>query len=130
MLGKEYLAQRKRPPEEEEMRITVPCTMNGQIAAGEVNRYRFQASKGQRLVISAKARELVPYVADGVPGWFQAVLRLRDANGKEVAYNDDFRFNPDPVHLFRGPRGRRVSAHHQRGAFSRPRELRVSHYHR
>ena len=28
------------------MRITVPCTMNGQIAAGEVNRYRFQATRG------------------------------------------------------------------------------------
>ena len=103
VLGKEYLAQRKRPPEEEEMRITVPCTMNGQIAAGEVNRYRFQASKGQRLVISAKARQLVPYVADGVPGWFQAVLRLYDANGKEVAYNDDFRFDPDPVLYFEVP---------------------------
>ena len=97
VLGKEYLAQRKRPPEEEEMRISLPCTMNGQIAAGEVNRYRFQASKGQRLVISAKARDLIPYVADAVPGWFQAVLRLCDANGNEVAYNDDFRFNPDPL---------------------------------
>ena len=103
LLGKEYLAQRKRPPEEEEVRITVPCTMNGQIAAGEVNRYRFQASKGQRLVIFAKARELVPYVADAVPGWFQAVLRLCDANGREVAYNDDFRFNPDPVIHIRIP---------------------------
>jgi hypothetical protein len=103
VLGKEYQAQRKRPPEEEELRITVPCTMNGQVAPGEVNRYRFQASKGQRLVISAKARELVPYVADGVPGWFQAVLRLRDANGKELAYDDDFRFNPDPVIFFEVP---------------------------
>jgi len=103
VLGKEYLAQRKRPPEEEELRITVPCTMNGQIAAGEVNRYRFPASKGQRLVISAKARELVPYVPDGVPGWFQAVLRLSDANGKELAYNDDFRFNPDPIIYFEIP---------------------------
>ena len=103
VLGKEYLAQRRRPREEEELRITVPCTMNGQVAPGEVNRYRFQASKGQRLVISAKARELVPYVADGVPGWFQAVLRLRDANGKEVAYDDDFRFNPDPVIYFEIP---------------------------
>lgn len=97
VLGKEYLAQRKRPPEDEEQRVTVPCTMNGQIAAGEMNRYRFQATKGQRLVIAAKARELIPYVADGVPGWFQAVMRLCDANGKEVAYNDDFRFDPDPV---------------------------------
>ena len=103
VLGKEYLAQRKRPPEEEELRITVPCTMNGQIAAGEVNRYRFEAGKGQRLVISARARELVPYVADGVPGWFQAVLRVRDANGRELAYSDDFRSNPDPLICFEVP---------------------------
>jgi len=103
ILGKESLAQRKRPVEEAEVRVTVPCTMNGQIAAGEMNRYRFPATKGQRLVISAKARELVPYVPDGVPGWLQAVLRLRDANGKEVAYSDDFRFNPDPIIYFEVP---------------------------
>ncbi|MHB8899836.1 MAG: PPC domain-containing protein, partial [Thermoguttaceae bacterium] len=103
ILGKEYLAQRARPPEEEEMTVTVPCTMNGQIAAGEINRYRFEATKGQRLVISAKARDVVPYVADGVPGWFQAVLRLYDSNGKELAYNDDFRFDPDPVIYFEVP---------------------------
>jgi ribosomal protein L40E len=103
ILGKESLAQRKRPLEEVEMRVTVPCTMNGQSAPGEVNRYRFQANKGQHLVISAKARDLVPYVADGVPGWFQAVLRLSDSNGKELAYDDDFRFNPDPVITFEVP---------------------------
>jgi ribosomal protein L40E len=103
VLGKEYLALRKRPPEEEEVRVAVPCTMNGQIAPGEVNRYRFRATKGQRLVISAKARDLVPYVADGVPGWFQAVLSLHDANGKEVAYNDDFRSDPDPLIYFEVP---------------------------
>jgi hypothetical protein len=103
VLGKEHLAQRKRPPEEEEVRITLPCTMNGQIAAGEVNRYRFPATKGQRLVISVRARQLVPYVADGVPGWLQAVIRLYDPNGQEVAYNDDFRFNPDPLLYFEVP---------------------------
>ena len=103
VLGKESLAQRKRPPEEEEVRMSVPCTMNGQIAAGEVNRYRFPAAKGQRLVISAKARDLVPYVADGVPGWFQAVLRLYDSDGNELAYNDDFHLRPDPVLYFEVP---------------------------
>ncbi len=103
VLGKEHLAQRKRPVEEEELRITLPCTMNGQIAPGEVNRYRFQAAKGQRLVLSARARELVPYVADGVPGWFQAVLKLYDAGGREVAYGDDFRSNPDPVIYYEVP---------------------------
>jgi hypothetical protein len=103
VLGKEHLAQRTRPPEEEEVEITVPCTMNGQIASGERNRYRFQASKGQRLVVSVSARELVPYIADGVPGWFQPVITLCDAEGKELAYNDDFRFKPDPTLHFDVP---------------------------
>jgi len=102
-LGKEELAIVRRPPEEELVRMTVPCTMNGQLAAGWVNRYRFRARKGQRLVISAKARQLIPYVADGVPGWFQAVLRIHDADGNELAYNDDFRFDPDPVLFFEVP---------------------------
>jgi hypothetical protein len=103
VLGKESLAQRKRPPEEEELRVTLPCTVNGQIAPGEVNRYRFPADKGQRLVLQVQARDLVPYVADGVPGWFQAVLKLYDANGREVAYNDDFRSNPDPLIYYEVP---------------------------
>ena len=104
VLGKEYLSQRKRPAEEEEVRITVPCTMNGQIASGEVNRYRFPARKGQRLVITTAARRLVPYIADAVPGWFQPVLTLTDANGREVAYNDDFRFKPDPTLSYTVPK--------------------------
>ncbi len=103
VLGKEHLSQRNRPASEEEIRITLPCTMNGQIAPGEVNRYRFAATKGQRLVISVKARHLVPYVPDGVPGWLQAVLRLYDATGKEVAYSDDFRFDPDPLIYYEVP---------------------------
>jgi len=99
VLGKEHLAQRKRPAEEEEVCIGLPCTMNGQVASGEVNRYRFKARKGQRLVVSVAARQLIPYIADAVPGWFQPLLTLHDAEGKEVAFNDDYRFRPDPVIL-------------------------------
>jgi len=95
-----------------------------------VNRYRFQASKGQRLVISAKARDLVPYVADGVPGWFQAVLRLRDATGKELAYDDDFGFNPDPLIYYEVPEDGEYVLTINEALFSRPRELCVSHYRR
>jgi len=100
VLGKEELALRVRPADEVEARIAVPCTMNGQIASGEVNRYRFDARKGQRLVVSVQARQLVPFIADAVPGWFQPVMSLSDANGKEVAYSDDYRFKPDPVILY------------------------------
>jgi hypothetical protein len=104
VLGKEELSLRQRPDEEIEDRITIPCTVNGQVATGETNRYRFEARKGQRLVITTAARQLIPYVADAVPGWFQPVLTLYDADGKEVAYNDDFRFKPDPMLYYEVPK--------------------------
>lgn len=97
VLGKESLAQRHRPPEEELAQIAIPCTMNGQIAPGEVNRYQFAARQGQRLVISVAARQLIPYLADAVPGWFQPMVVLHDADGREIAFNDDYQFQPDPV---------------------------------
>jgi hypothetical protein len=103
ILGKEGLALRKRPPEEEEAAITLPCTANGQIASGEVNRYRFTAQQGQKLVITTLARQLIPYIADAVPGWFQPIISLQDADGTEVAWNDDHYFNPDPTILFEVP---------------------------
>jgi hypothetical protein len=103
VLGKEAASLRKRPAEEAEKRITLPCTVNGQIASGEVNRYRFQARKGQRLVISTQARELIPYIADAVPGWFQPVLALYDDQGREASYADDYRFKPDPVIFYQVP---------------------------
>jgi hypothetical protein len=77
--------------------IILPATVNGQILPGEADRFRFTARKGQRLVFAVAARALMPYLADAVPGWFQATLALFDAQGHEIAYNDDFRFNPDPM---------------------------------
>ena len=103
VLGKEAAALRKRPAGEVEDRIALPCTVNGQTASGEVNRYLFTATKGQRLVLSTQARQLIPYIADAVPGWFQPVLALYDAQGKEVAFADDYRFKPDPVIFFQVP---------------------------
>ena len=88
---------------EPELNVTLPAIVNGQILPGEVDRYRFTASKGQRLLITASARELIPYIADAVPGWFQATLALYDARGKELAYDDDYRFNPDPVLYYQIP---------------------------
>ncbi len=86
-----------------EMTVTLPATINGQVLPGEVNRYRFAAKKGQRLVIAVSARQLIPYISDAVPGWFQATLSLRNAAGKELAYADSFRFDPDPVLHFEVP---------------------------
>ena len=83
-----------------ETKITLPTVVNGQILPGTVDYFRFPANKGTHLVVAASARELIPYLADAVPGWFQATIALYDANGKELAYDDDFRFSPDPVLYF------------------------------
>lgn len=81
----------------------LPVLVNGQIMPGDVDCFRFHASKGQALVFRASARSLIPYLADTVPGWFQAVMTLYDANGVEVAYDDDYRFDPDPVIIYTVP---------------------------
>jgi len=83
--------------------VDLPTVLNGQIMPGETDRFAFRARKGRQLVIRLQARHLVPYLADAVPGWFQAVLALYDAAGNEVAYGDDYRFDPDPVLLFDVP---------------------------
>jgi len=85
------------------MSITLPAVLNGQIMPGCVDRFRFSANKGQQLVAVVNARELIPYLADAVPGWFQAALALYDAKGNELAYDDHFRFNPDPVLYYEIP---------------------------
>ncbi|MFH1924751.1 MAG: PPC domain-containing protein, partial [Planctomycetota bacterium] len=54
-------------------------------------------------VFALNARELIPYLPDAVPGWFQAVLALYDSKGKELKFADDFRFHPDPVLAFEVP---------------------------
>lgn len=74
-----------------------PVVINGQILPGDVDRFAFEARKGERLVIVARARGLIPYLADAVPGWFQAALGLYDAGGVEVKFNDDFGSSVDPV---------------------------------
>jgi hypothetical protein len=86
-----------------EMRITLPAAVNGQIMPGGVDRYWFLARKGQQIVIGVSARDLIPYLADAVPGWFEATLTLYDAKGNELAYDDRFRFRPDPVIHFAVP---------------------------
>ena len=92
-----------RPAPDPPMEITLPVLVNGQITPGGVDRYRFQAAKGQHIVVAAKARELLPYISDAVPGWFQATLSLTDSQGREVQYADHFLFHPDPVLYYEIP---------------------------
>ena len=109
--------------------ITLPAVVNGQILPGSVDRYRFQARKGQRLVVAASARELIPYLPDAVPGWFQAALTLYDAEGKELAYADHYRFHPDPVLYCEIPADGEYVVEIRDAHLSRARGFRLSHHH-
>jgi hypothetical protein len=77
--------------------ISLPSTVNGQIMPGETDRFRFHAQGGERLVVTAHARALIPYLPDAVPGWFEAAVALYDSNGRELAFAGHHRFDPDPV---------------------------------
>lgn len=74
-----------------------PAVINGQILPGDVDRFRLHGRAGERLVAAVAARSLIPYLADAVPGWFQATLTLTGPDGQEVAFSDDYTFHPDPT---------------------------------
>lgn len=90
-------------PEKAELLATLPVTINGRLLQGDEDCFVFRARRGQTIVAEVAARALIPYIADAVPGWFQATVAIFDATGREVAYADDFRFNPDPVLFFNVP---------------------------
>jgi hypothetical protein len=90
-------------PPDPEMRISLPAIVNGQIMPGCADRFRFKAAQGQHLVVAAGARDLIPYLPDAVPGWFQATLTLFSAKSNELAYADHYRFHPDPVLYYEIP---------------------------
>ena len=76
---------------------SLPAVLCGYVTPGGVDRFRFEGCAGQTIVATVKARQLVPYIADAVPGWFQPVLKIVDSDGREVAYSDDYHHNVDPV---------------------------------
>lgn len=103
-----YLEKLGRPPvpagtPKYETTVALPATINGQIMPGGVDRYRFFATRGQQLVITTSARALMPYLADAVPGWFEATLAVYDANGNELASAERFHLKPDPTIHFEPP---------------------------
>jgi hypothetical protein len=62
--------------------VTAPCAVTGRLARpGEEGAFRFAAKKGERLVVEASS------VAVASP--MDAVLRIEDESGKELANNDD-----------------------------------------
>jgi len=88
---------------------SLPVVVNGQILPGDVDRFLFPAKKGQKLVIVAGAREVIPYLADAVPGWFQPTLKLFDSRGQEIPVTTAFHFHQDPVVYFEVPQDDRYT---------------------
>lgn len=78
--------------------------LNGQILPGDVDRYRLELEEGERVHLEVFARRLIPYIADAVPGWFQATLAVFDSEGTRLARADDHQGCPDPVLDFTAPR--------------------------
>ena len=74
------------------------AVLDGQIMPGSTDTFRLLLTAGRRYALSVTARELQPYIGDAVPGFFNAVIVLKDAIGNVVAEaDDDARFRPDPV---------------------------------
>ena len=90
-------------PEPDPALVELPVVVNGQIAEGRVDKYKFALKKGEKVWASAAARALIPYISDAVPGWFQIVLRVLGPDGKEAAYNDDSYHMPDSHLCFSAP---------------------------
>jgi len=80
-----------------------PVLFNGRIRPADVDRFQFEAKKGQKLVISALGRFLNPYLADAVPGWFQPILKVYAPDGRELANAFCWKNDPDPAMIFDVP---------------------------
>ena len=74
-----------------------PVVFDGQIMPGETDSFLLHFKGSCRVTCVVTARELLPYLGDAVPGFFNPVLHLKDEFGHELAVADDFFFLPDPV---------------------------------
>lgn len=83
---------------------TLPAVLCGYVSPGGIDYFRFAGKEGETIVASVKGRQLVPYIADAVPGWFQPVIKIVDSRGKEIAYSDDYYHYVDPVIITTLPR--------------------------
>lgn len=77
-----------------------PATLNGQIMPGETDVFPLVLEAGQPYTFAMCAAALSPYLGDTVPGHFQGILTLRDAENNEVAFADDEHHHPDPILRF------------------------------
>lgn len=82
---------------------TLPVWIDGQDWPGETDSYTLRLEEGQNLVCDFKGRELLPYLGDAVPGFFNPMIRLYNSKGEQVATADDFYYLPDPVLTYKVP---------------------------
>lgn len=92
-----YLETRSKDHRKINEVTSLPVVLCGYVTPGGVDKFRFKGRKGETIVANVKARQLVPYIADAVPGWFQPVMKIVDSKGKEVAFSDDYHHYVDPV---------------------------------
>ena len=83
--------------------LDLPVVINGQIRRGDVDRFKFKAAAGEKLVIGVRARHLIPFLADAVPGWFQAAITLFGPTGNVVGESSSYRTDPDPLLVYEVP---------------------------
>jgi len=81
----------------------LPTVLNGQIMSGSVDLWDIALKKNESVLAVCQARNLIPYIADAVPGWFQPIIAVQDAQGRELARADDFLSDPDPRLAFTAP---------------------------
>jgi hypothetical protein len=89
----------------ESQEIPVPTMVCGRVGGGvEVDWYRFEAKKGERVnfnLLGARLHETIHHVGRFTPH-FDAFLTVTDAEGRELAVNDDHYF-ADPLLSFELP---------------------------
>ncbi len=97
-----YVPPHRKQPEPPLVDVReVGAVLDGQIRPGSTDVFRLHLAANKPYVLSATARELQPYIGDAVPGFFNAVLVLKNEKGATVMKTDDsLRFRPDPVMYF------------------------------
>lgn len=81
-----------------DVRTNTAVMLDGQIMPGSTDAFLLHLPGGRRTAFTVAARELQPFIGDAVPGFFNAVITLKDTQGNTVAVADDeARFRPDPV---------------------------------
>ncbi len=83
--------------------VEPPVSFDGQIFPGETDEFYLRLKAGSNLTCALTGRELLPFLGDAVPGFFNPIIHLFDPQGNEVAWADDFFYLPDPVLVYKVP---------------------------